>query len=164
MVQIIRTGDQLVISTDNRSDDVNVFTTAFAKLEHLSRWEKCLALDNPKVKHHHELELILEVLDEQRQVARSISNPEVLIDILIKNGIEQKVPFRLKAQNHSTGEWHAALLYLSSDYGIYSLANDTVPPHSSKIAVVRTPTPSNAHLARHICHSVRVMRTRPIYA
>jgi hypothetical protein len=51
----------------------------------------------------------------------------------------QQQPFQLSVMNHSREEWYFALLYLSPDFGIHPVWNDSLPPKSKALVMERNP-------------------------
>lgn len=134
-LRIWRNADDLLIRTITGTDEAQMFFDAFETLEKLCKWDKSLDLDNPKTQlNRDDVELRLVEMDGKRNVLRETSAPEILIDILIQEKVEQKVPFRIEAHNHhTTNQRYCALFYFSDNYGIYNMYNDTIPPKSHAI-------------------------------
>jgi len=138
-LQIIRTADNKMIRKMQNSDEVG-FKDIFKHIEKICKWEKTLTLQNEQTPNRKDVELVLIEMDSNRNVLRENKNPEVIIDILKQNGKEQIVPFRLEARNHSSENWHCALIYFSGSYRIKKYYNEVIPANSSVIMLEYLPS------------------------
>lgn len=141
-IQLFRNADGLLLRSIEGSDWDRMFADAFEKLEHIARWEKTVELDNPDVRiDRSEVELILSEIDDSGNIIAIRAGNEVTVDILLLNGVEQKVPFRLDVRNkNSQKARHCALFYATADYGIRALGyNELVPAGTTVTALERTP-------------------------
>lgn len=140
-IQLFRSADGVRLRTIKGEDWGKMFTDAFEKLEHIARWEKNLALDNKNTQiNHGDVELVLVEMDAAGNVVRETNKPEAIVDIIIANGQEQQVPFRLELRNGSDKTRHCALYYADGNYGLHKIGiNDPVPADSTAIALDRLP-------------------------
>lgn len=138
-IMLIRKEDELIIG---KFPAVDVFTIqmVFEKLEHICRWEKTLTLGDKQSLFEKEVELVLVELDDGRNVIREVKEPEVRIEILIENGLEKKVPFRIEARNHGNAQWNCALFYFTGKYGIYNMYNEEIPGKRTAIILEYNPS------------------------
>ena len=134
VIKLIRTADGILIRTF-LSNSKAAFEDIFKHLESLCRWEKTLALENNEHLGRMDVELVLVLLDGNRNVMEEQKGPDALIEILKQNGVEQKVPFRVEARNHSAESWNCALFYFSENYGIYKMYNEEIEARSSAILI-----------------------------
>lgn len=141
-IQLFRRADNALLRTLVGDDWEAMFQDVFEKLERIARWEKMLALENQDSKiNRSEVELLLIEMDHQGKALHSTSQNEVVIDILRRDDVEEKVPFRLEVRNKSGHKMrHCALFYASEQYGFSAMGfNEPVPGGSTAIAAERNP-------------------------
>jgi hypothetical protein len=138
-IMLIRKADQLIIGKFPTADVFEI-QAIFEKLEHICRWEKTLTLGDKQPPTENYVELMLVELDEDRNVIKEVKTSEVTIDILIENGLEKKVPFRVEARNNANAPRHCALFYFTGNYGVYKMYNEEIPGKGTAILLEYNPS------------------------
>lgn len=128
--KIVRNADQLRIQTIVQEPAL-AFKEAYALLENICRWEKVLTLASANKRAA--VDLVLVQLDQDQNIIREIQASEIILDIFFKNGVEEKMPFRLEARNHTNETWYGLFLYLAQNYGIHKLYNEEIPAKSTVV-------------------------------
>lgn len=149
-IRLLRFADGALLRRVTGNDRQLMLDDAFVFLEHIARWERTVALDNPDTHiDHGDLELIFVELDGQGNVLRRSGKRDITVDIPLLNGQEQPVPFRLELCNKGGKARHCALYYASGNYGFFPVGfQEKVRPDKDKtvIAWYKDPLGQALHL------------------
>lgn len=143
-IMLIRKSDQFIIGQFQDADRFAIHSI-FEKLEHICRWEKTLTLGDKQSPTEKEVELVLIELDDERNVVREVKTSEVTIEILIENGLEKRVPFKVEARNNANTPWNCALFYFTGNYGVYKMYNEEIPAKGTAIMLEYNPSGKPYH-------------------
>lgn len=136
-IQLFRQTDGLCLRTLLGSEWENMLTDMFQKLEHIAKWERTIALDNKNSKlRSANVDLILTEIDDNGNILRQSSDPEVIMELTRADGGGVSNRFQVEVRNnHSFQTIYCTLFYGTSSYYLY-LVNPgaaSIPPGKSSV-------------------------------
>jgi pimeloyl-ACP methyl ester carboxylesterase len=104
-------------------------------LKHIARWERSLALENPRTQMDPLLVdfLFAERLDDGTE--HIYPTGEIILDYAKSGGQWKEIRGKLKTRNRTPQTLHAVLAYFSKAYGIHILKNDPIDPGDSYVTL-----------------------------
>ena len=130
----------VVLRTVSGEDRAAVFSDIFNCLTAVAKWEKGLTLDNPTTRFDRDkVQLIITELTDAYDEGTDHTAQEIIFDLPENEGKPVRQFLRFSVRNDNAQKVHVALFYLSSDYGMYNLANAEIPPKSRQITADKNP-------------------------
>ncbi|MEZ4957376.1 MAG: caspase family protein [Saprospiraceae bacterium] len=146
-LRLVRSADQVCLRTMQGDDWEAMYKDAFEKLDLVARWEKTLQLDNldtrlmqrtddPSKPLKKDVQLILSELDENGKLLFQHTGEAAIVDVLMENSKEVKVPFKLEIRNNASNKRYCALMYGPDNYTLINAGfNEEIPAQSTAVAM-----------------------------
>ncbi len=130
----------------------------FSLLEHLERWERKLALNNPDTKLDTALVdfRLIEMLDNER--FHAYEENDITLDYVKEAGLWKRIKIKLQARNRSPRELHVALYYFSPDYGVHPLKNALIKPGQEWLTLYGEGEYDNIYLPEDVNQDIDVYK------
>jgi hypothetical protein len=111
-------------------------SNTLCQLARIERWERILRLKNPRTRlNPAALDFVFFEMTEEGEEIRHNSR-EIRLHYREKDGKSGEIPYVLKLKNSSTKKLFFTLLYLSPDFGIYSLMPCQVISYSGEEVIL----------------------------
>jgi len=125
-IEILNRETGVTLRTIKGDDEDRIIEDLTRFLDHLTQWEKALALQNPKTKlEKGAFDIVLTEASSGKKIEHS-SNSITLQTSKTKSGWKP-VPIGVKLRNNIDKSLHCALFYMSSEYGVFNIEQKKIP-------------------------------------
>lgn len=107
----------------------------FEQLQHIVRWERALALENPH-SHFNDEDVIFKMYrTDSEGVTHEITDEEIIFEVVDSEDSPPEIRSKMKVHHSKDQPLYITLLYLSEEFGVYTLRHERIEQDSDHLTL-----------------------------